>query len=285
MGISPYIHICVIIFSILLTLASSDESAHDVDQNLPNVDPANVLDEDKNLEDMTDEELEEICTSRGFELVREFNATTGDLLVYTHQDYVDAASECLQIEADLEEILMQHPEILEDVKKESERMMNERDRLHEELKQMQEDDKRKETESGRVKETNNINGVKSESVENESKERSTAQYSKAGPEKLTKSPEPIYDFKEITQEVMAQIKTDMTKLLNIVLPKPLRDQLAPSLKTLVSVAKRMGVSVYDLIRRHLEAFMDKSSNSHEDKRTASTTEVKSEEIVEQRNTI
>jgi hypothetical protein len=122
-------------------------------------------------------------------------------------------------------------------------------------------------------------------VENESKERSTAQYSKAGSQKLTKSPEPIYDFKEIAQEVMAQIKTDMTKLLNIVVPKPLREQLAPSLKTFVSVAKRMGVSVYDLIRRHLEAFMDKSNNSHEDKRTASTTEVKSEEIVEQSNTI
>jgi hypothetical protein len=47
------------------------------------------------LIDMSDEDLEEICTSRGFELVRE------DEQVYTHQDYVDAASECLQIETDL----------------------------------------------------------------------------------------------------------------------------------------------------------------------------------------
>ena len=46
---------------------------------------------------MTDEELEEICTSRGFELVRDDD----DTIVYTHQDYVDAANECLQIEADL----------------------------------------------------------------------------------------------------------------------------------------------------------------------------------------
>ena len=49
-----------------------------------------------NLEDMSNEELEEICTSRGFELVRE-----DDAAVYTHQDYVDAAMECLQIEEDL----------------------------------------------------------------------------------------------------------------------------------------------------------------------------------------
>ncbi len=52
-------------------------------------------DEYIDLVDMTDEELEEICTSRGFELIRE------DGQVYTHEDYVDAASECLQIETDL----------------------------------------------------------------------------------------------------------------------------------------------------------------------------------------
>lgn len=49
------------------------------------------------LESMSDEELEEICTSRGFELARE----SDEAVVYTHQDYVDAATECLQIEADL----------------------------------------------------------------------------------------------------------------------------------------------------------------------------------------
>ena len=53
-----------------------------------------------NLEAMTNEELEEICTSRGFELVRETDEN-GKEIVYTHQDYVDAATECLQIEEDL----------------------------------------------------------------------------------------------------------------------------------------------------------------------------------------
>ena len=54
-----------------------------------------------NLEAMTNEELEEICTSRGFELVRETDDNTGEEIVYTHQDYIDAATECLQIEEDL----------------------------------------------------------------------------------------------------------------------------------------------------------------------------------------
>jgi len=54
-----------------------------------------------NLEAMTNEELEEICTSRGFELVHETDENTGEEIVYTHQDYIDAATECLQIEEDL----------------------------------------------------------------------------------------------------------------------------------------------------------------------------------------
>ena len=53
-----------------------------------------------NLEAMTNEELEEICTSRGFELVHEIDEN-GKEIVYTHQDYIDAATECLQIEEDL----------------------------------------------------------------------------------------------------------------------------------------------------------------------------------------
>ena len=53
-----------------------------------------------NLEAMTNEELEEICTSRGFELVHEQD-DNGKEIVYTHQDYIDAATECLQIEEDL----------------------------------------------------------------------------------------------------------------------------------------------------------------------------------------
>ena len=53
-----------------------------------------------NLEAMTNEELEEICTSRGFELVHEQDGN-GKEIVYTHQDYIDAATECLQIEEDL----------------------------------------------------------------------------------------------------------------------------------------------------------------------------------------
>ena len=53
------------------------------------------------LEELSDTELEEICTSRGFELVKDKDDETGQLKKYTHQDYVDAARQCLNIESEM----------------------------------------------------------------------------------------------------------------------------------------------------------------------------------------
>ena len=53
------------------------------------------------LEDLTIEELEQICTSRGFELVKDVEEQSGQVKQYSHQDYVDAARQCLEIEAEM----------------------------------------------------------------------------------------------------------------------------------------------------------------------------------------
>lgn len=45
------------------------------------------------LDSLSDPELEEICTLRGFELVKEG--------VFSHDDYVEAARQCLAIERDM----------------------------------------------------------------------------------------------------------------------------------------------------------------------------------------
>jgi hypothetical protein len=52
------------------------------------------------LDGMSNEELEEICTSRGFQLDRG-NIDDVDDIAYGHQYYVDAARECLQIETEM----------------------------------------------------------------------------------------------------------------------------------------------------------------------------------------
>ena len=83
-------YICIF----LLSLAVAEEATTTATKN-------DNDEEYYNLEAMTNEELEEICTSRGFELVHEIDDNTGEEIVYTHQDYIDAATECLQIEEDL----------------------------------------------------------------------------------------------------------------------------------------------------------------------------------------
>lgn len=54
---------------------------------------------ERRLQKMSKEELEEICTERGFELIKdEIDSSTGQPVVSTHQDHVDAAWQCLQME-------------------------------------------------------------------------------------------------------------------------------------------------------------------------------------------
>jgi hypothetical protein len=51
---------------------------------------------------MPDEELELMCVSRGFELVKgEIDPTTGLAYELTHDDYVEAAQRCLAIEQEM----------------------------------------------------------------------------------------------------------------------------------------------------------------------------------------
>lgn len=224
------------------------------------------------LDEMSDEELEDICKSRGFELVRELNATTGEPILYTHQDYVDAASECLQIEADLEEILTKHPEILEDVRRESERMMHQRDRLQDKLNQIEMGMGKVEKEpvpaDTWVEQGQETDAVAEEILELIQNERggSTVFNATTRLEEIVSNttpalkPKSLFDPKEIAREVIQHIKSDATKVLNIIAPKHLRVQVRPALRTFLTVAKDMGLSIYDLMRRHLTVFWGENND-------------------------
>jgi hypothetical protein len=59
-----------------------------------------VDDGDFDLEKMSKEELEAICTSRGFELVKE-TSKSGKQIDYSQQDFIEAAQQCLAIEAEM----------------------------------------------------------------------------------------------------------------------------------------------------------------------------------------
>jgi hypothetical protein len=54
------------------------------------------------LQAMSKEQLENICTERGFALVQdEIDPTTGQTYTFTHDDYVIAAQQCLAIEKEM----------------------------------------------------------------------------------------------------------------------------------------------------------------------------------------
>jgi len=89
-----------------------------------------------NLEDMEDTSLEEICNSRGFELVPAVYDETGSHQ-HSHEDYVDAARQCLQIEAEMEEILVEKPWLLEDLESESRRLLEVKEGLERDIAESQ----------------------------------------------------------------------------------------------------------------------------------------------------
>ena len=63
---------------------------------------AGTVVESMDLTTMSDEELEDICAERGFELIKdELDEETGELIVFTRDDYIDAARQCLLIEQQL----------------------------------------------------------------------------------------------------------------------------------------------------------------------------------------
>ncbi len=51
---------------------------------------------------MTDDDLEQICVSRGFEILRDaVDPSTGLAYALSHDDFVDAAQSCLEIEREM----------------------------------------------------------------------------------------------------------------------------------------------------------------------------------------
>ena len=216
-----------------------------------------------------------------------------------------------------EEILQKNPQILEDVRRESERMMDERDRLQSQLDEMntdeedtaaiipenividdlnqtQEDDynstqQERYTAEEETDETRNID-------EAETEEQST-NYSTDNTEggvtetDTTSTNQPIYTFKEITMEVIEQMKADFTKVKNFLIPErtqqkiqPIIEQhvmpflktvteqhVKPAMKTIISVAKDMSVTAVDLVKRHVTAFLSKSDGEEQSSAKAATT--------------
>lgn len=189
-------------------------------------------------------------------------------------------------------------------------MKDERDRLQSQLDEMQADETIPENETqedltstqpdGHVNEDNQENQEEENNVDVDNEiqnmdgnlEQSDNTKGNTTETETTSNNQPIYSFKEITMEVIEQMKADALKVKNLLIPERLQKQIAPILekhvvpvlnefteqnikpavKSLVSVAKGMSISVGDLIKRHATAFVNNSGGEGEEQSPATESE-------------
>ena len=209
-----------------------------------------------------------------------------------------------------EEIIQNNPQILEDVKRESERMKDERDRLQSQLDEMEADGTISVNETGEDRtsaqleshvgeddeEENILDEDNEEQYTNDSQEQSIDNTKDSTETETTSNNQPMYTFKEITMEVIEQMKADIVKVKNLLIPERLQKQigkqitpilekhvvpvlkdfneqnLKPAVKTIVSVAKGMSFGVVDLIKRHATVLMNKNGRQGQEQLQSPPTE-------------
>ena len=103
-----------------------------------------------------------------------------------------------------------------------------------------------------------------------------------------------YDVKEITLEVLRQMRSDFAKVVNFVVPEKLREkirlqvkqQIWPAIKPFVSVAKGMTTTTYGMARRYFAALVSGRAGGDEDApiRDARADEEDNAALVEQQTT-
>jgi len=86
------------------------------------------------LESMSERELEQVCEDRGYEMVKdEIDEDTGKLLISSHDDYVDAAKQCLSIQWFTDSELANSRAMEDELRIKLEDTMRENQRLQQEL--------------------------------------------------------------------------------------------------------------------------------------------------------
>ena len=180
------------------------------------------------------------------------------------------------------EKLQTHPEILVDVKRETERMMNERDKTQlvrgEQVHGQSTIEKLGKNDTISAVDGEEVSVDDTTLVENAANNTATATQSS---NKLT------YDLREITSEVIEQIKSDFTKMVDFIVPEHRREQIRllfrqqiqPALKSFATVAKDMGLTAYDLVRRYVMAFMNKKKGKIPELENSDSEQQKEEEQI------
>ena len=246
------------------------------------------------LASLTDEELEEICTSRGFEVVKEKDEETGEFKKYSHEDYINAAKQCLDMEAEMEAILNENPELIKEIEAEAERMRQENERLENEIKNMINDNiDGDQAADEQVDKNDDSNESETEAAEESTdgetttKDNGNVVIEEDSDEVLDldsgKSYEPTKDtstdasveeiptedisFTSITREVKDQMIKDFNRVADLLLPPQLRGPLKKALEPIVQVVKGALSTTVDMVKRYTKQIFEQRKNEGNEQAT------------------
>jgi len=255
--------------------------------------------EENYLQTLSDRELEQMCNMRGFELVKETDKN-GNPKQYSHDDYIDAATQCLEIETEMEQIISDNPQLLDDIEAEAQKMREENDKLEKELAMtksklrieenpgdeqnihvqgndeyspkinMDDNDEENEIIDLDIHTDNELLMTNHSVSDDVSTVIGNQDSSKGGDESLVddqgKDNESIIDAGEIITEFRAKVKEDISAVVNIILPPHLREPLMNALKPPFRIFKNNVTTAFHLLKRYTLALLKNVSdiNDHEE---------------------
>jgi hypothetical protein len=190
-----------------------------------------------------------------------------------------------------DEILRNDPGLLRDIEDEAEKMRSEQRRLEEEIAEMQVKLDKERVRAGEK--------VKAAFVKIEDEEKDSAEIEdKAGMQTIDNYPDDdveiidldeeqqlrdnrteslnkeeielsqvlsntksFFDSKEIISEFRDHVRNDVNNLLEIVFPKPVRDQLMGAMRPAIRIVKNAGIHSYDMLKRYMKVVIDKNDES------------------------
>lgn len=271
---------------LLLFVVNNSSCMEDSEQDNSMNSNTDNLEQYLDLEKLSNSELETICTTRGFEVIKE-TTENGTEVEYTRDDYLEAASQCLAIEAEMEKVLQENPNILDDLKEESQNLTKEKEKLEAELSEQKsklsneeeilafipKEEEKNSNETVSISEEEEIidldveesKQVEKETIEssttNSPSERNDEQEETSIPKNITdhtvKQEKDISNFttKDIFMEIKKQIQRDITNVINIILPKSIRDPIQKIVTPLTVVMKSSVSSAIDIIKRYMVAIL------------------------------
>ena len=93
-----------------------------------------VVNDYEYLNRLSDTELRQICTDRGFDIVS--SNGTEEAVFVARQDLLESARRCLTLESEMAAVLAEHPELAAELDKEIERMRKQKELLEKEREEM-----------------------------------------------------------------------------------------------------------------------------------------------------